>query len=105
MTRKVKRCTSSCLMVRSTLCCILRQQLAYAHEFIHALQDQHFDLDAFVEANSNEDDPDGWLALSALVEGDAMNATMQFLYLLHEDDDENPGGAAQRCRIATGAAE
>ena len=64
----------------------LRQQLAYAHEFVHALQDQHFDLDAFVEANSNEDDPDGWLALSALVEGDAMNATMQFLYLLHEDD-------------------
>ena len=64
----------------------LQQQLTYVHEFIHALQDQHFDLDAFVEANSSEDDPDGRLALSALVEGDATHATMQFLFLLPEDD-------------------
>jgi hypothetical protein len=66
----------------------LSQELTYIHEYIHALQDQHFDLSALMEANSSNDNPDGWLALSALVEGDATYMTMLLLRLLLTDDYE-----------------
>jgi len=39
------------------------------HEYTHALQDQHFDLDGLMAAAKRDDDAS--LALSALVEGDA----------------------------------
>src|SRR5574341_134330 len=49
-------------------------ELTYAHEFVHLLQDQHYDLQAFM----HYDDDDWWIthgdearARSALVEGDA----------------------------------
>lgn len=44
-----------------------------AHEFTHALQDQHFDLQKLMPPDSN--DYDRQLALSALVEGDAVWTT------------------------------
>jgi hypothetical protein len=44
-----------------------RQTLA--HEFVHALQDQHFDLEKMLPSETTDDD--GALAIRALVEGDA----------------------------------
>lgn len=75
----------------------LTQELTYIHEFTHALQDQHFDLNDFMESNSNDGDLDGQLALSALVEGDATHMALLFLVLLHEDDERirrRPGSEA-----------
>jgi hypothetical protein len=55
----------------------LTEQIIFVHEFVHALQDQHFGLDAFIK--STGDDLDAQLAALALVEGDA-TAVMQ-LYI------------------------
>lgn len=56
------------------------EQVIYAHEFTHALQDQHFDLtqlDAIDEA-------DAQLALLALIEGDATLVMQRYLLSLAE---------------------
>jgi hypothetical protein len=45
------------------------EQITYAHEFVHALQDQHFDLRAFIGEETDQSDRQA--ARSALVEGDA----------------------------------
>ncbi len=50
-------------------------QMLYAHEFTHALQDQHFDLAALVDEDFEAARPDAALAALALVEGDAMLMT------------------------------
>src|SRR3954454_12375322 len=50
-----------------------------AHEFTHALQDQYFDIRALTPKHSDNSDRD--LAVSALLEGDAV--IMQELYALH----------------------
>ncbi len=47
------------------------EQVIYVHEFTHALQDQHFDLNALLDTPDAIDQPDRTLALTALVEGDA----------------------------------
>jgi hypothetical protein len=47
------------------------EQVIYVHEFTHALQDQHFDLNALLDTPDAIDHPDRTLALTALVEGDA----------------------------------
>ena len=47
------------------------QLMTYAHEYAHALQDQHYDLSALADLRRNTDSLDYRLALSALVEGDA----------------------------------
>ncbi len=47
----------------------LLEQIVYAHEFTHALQDQHFDLTAIDEYT--RDSPDRAMAALALIEGDA----------------------------------
>jgi len=52
------------------------QEVTYAHEYVHALQDAHFDLEALDSATPNRD---ASYALSALVEGDA--TLWQTLYL------------------------
>ena len=52
------------------------------HELVHALQDQHFDLAAYLSA----DTLDGQLARRAAVEGDAMLAEVRFF--MQEDDRE-----------------
>ncbi len=46
------------------------ERMLYAHEYQHALQDQHFDLEALQPADL-VDDSDRQLARQALVEGDA----------------------------------
>lgn len=58
-------------------------ELTFAHEVVHALQDQHFDLLA-VQGDLDELSDDQYLAISALIEGDA--SVGQVLYLI-----ENPG--------------
>jgi hypothetical protein len=54
-------------------------QITYAHEFVHALQDQHFDLNALQEQVEASDDSEAEWALRALVEGDASVAQLQFV--------------------------
>ncbi|MEQ8675180.1 MAG: hypothetical protein RLP44_20755 [Aggregatilineales bacterium] len=52
----------------------LLESITYSHEFVHALQDQHFDLAAFfTEFAESEgmDNPDEIIARQSLVEGDA----------------------------------
>jgi hypothetical protein len=51
--------------------------ITLAHEFAHALQDQHFDLHALLE--EAEEDWDANLALTALVEGDATLAETDYI--------------------------
>ena len=65
----------------------ITEQTIYVHEFTHALQDMHFDLDSLLESPDVVDHPDRSLATLALVEGDA-SATMT-LYL-QEVAQRNP---------------
>jgi hypothetical protein len=53
-------------------------QVTYAHETVHALQDQHFDLETFLEDREELSD-DASLAITALIEGDATAAQIEFL--------------------------
>jgi hypothetical protein len=56
----------------------------YAHEYVHALQDQIYDLDALDPGDTNDD---ASLALTSLVEGDA-TLTMQLYTLEFLDSNE-----------------
>jgi len=49
----------------------LLDQIIFVHEFTHALQDQHFDLNGYLGAEGEEVRGDELLARLALVEGDA----------------------------------
>jgi hypothetical protein len=57
------------------------ERLTYAHEFVHALQDQHYDLEAlgFSDDADEEYDSEYLGAMRALVEGDASLLESQFL--------------------------
>ena len=57
--------------------------LTYAHEYTHALQDQHFDLSTLLE--EEEDSFDSDKALRALVEGDARLSEFLFYESLPAD--------------------
>ena len=59
--------------------------ITVAHEFVHALQDQHFDLDALME--EAKDDWDAGLALLSLLEGDATLAHTNYLLRFMELSD------------------
>jgi hypothetical protein len=59
------------------------EQVTYAHEIVHALQDQHFDLDAGPLDREPLSD-DQHYAVSALIEGDASYSELQYL-LEHPD--------------------
>lgn len=48
----------------------LLERIIYVHEYTHALQDQHFDLDTFLSVDPAENS-DAYLAQLALIEGDA----------------------------------
>ena len=71
-----------------------------AHEYVHALQDKEFDLDAIEDAIGDENH-DALLAFRALVEGDASIAGAQYaLASLSEEEmaelaasGDSPGGA------------
>ena len=54
------------------------QESVMMHEITHALQDQHFDLQARFRANRNSDNDDYLLAQQALFEGDATVTALQF---------------------------
>lgn len=49
------------------------EQVTYAHEFTHELQDKHFDLNS-LGLDTIKDDSDQVLAILSLVEGDAVSA-------------------------------
>jgi hypothetical protein len=46
------------------------ERVTFSHEFVHALQDQHFDIRSLMPKDSDNSDRD--LAVSALLEGDAL---------------------------------
>lgn len=50
-------------------------QMTLAHEYVHALQDQRYDLAALSEAGANSDEQ---LAIRAFIEGDATLATLLY---------------------------
>ncbi|HSJ54555.1 MAG TPA: hypothetical protein VLC52_12515 [Anaerolineae bacterium] len=54
----------------------LLDRMTYAHEYVHGLQDEHFDLTAFIDEDLMTDDEA--LARIALVEGDATLAMSQY---------------------------
>lgn len=65
------------------------ERLTYAHEFTHALQDQHFDLEAmgFRDDAEAEYDSEYLSAVRALVEGDATLLEWQFLHTYYSPDE------------------
>jgi hypothetical protein len=55
----------------------IEAQLTYAHEYVHRLQDAEFDLEAIEDLATGDDMS---IAISALIEGDAMSAQTQFMF-------------------------
>ncbi len=55
------------------------EELTYSHEVIHALQDQAFDLEAVQSAVEDGTDDDRAVAISALIEGDAVSSSVDYL--------------------------
>ncbi len=55
----------------------LMARLTFAHEFVHALQDEHYDLESFVDEDELSDDQ--ILARMSLVEGDATLSMSEYL--------------------------
>ena len=64
----------------------LLDRLTFAHEYVHGLQDQNFDLGTFIDEERLSDDE--VLARTALIEGDASQAMSQYL-VLHMSDISN----------------
>jgi hypothetical protein len=68
------------------------QRLTYAHEFVHALQDQHYNFDEGLNYNEEacEEDTERCAALQALIEGDASFTELQwyFSYATPQDQRE-----------------
>lgn len=62
------------------------ESIIYVHEFVHALQDQHYDLDAFTDAASESGNYDFQLAIRSLIEGDAEQIEFDYVVGLPEDD-------------------
>ena len=65
----------------------LWDSLTYAHEFAHALQDQHYDLEAISDQASESDNYDFQLAIDALIEGDASKVTFDYFDRLIWEND------------------
>lgn len=64
----------------------LIEQIIYVHEYIHALQDQSFDLDALIGSDEIANHPDQLLAALSLVEGDATFAMTLYLQQIAMED-------------------
>lgn len=75
------------------------ESMVVAHELVHALQDQHFDLDLLTERDI--DNSDVALAVQALVEGDASYA---MLYRVLPDPDAIPLASLGSVLAAAGGA-
>ena len=54
-------------------------EFTYAHEVVHALQDQAFDLERVQAATADGTDDDASLAVTALIEGDAMVGSLEYV--------------------------
>lgn len=67
------------------------EQIIYAHEFTHALQDQHFDLQALF--NSVDDNADQASAVQALIEGDATYMMQAYTFYAMQNNLVNPAEA------------
>ncbi len=65
------------------------QRMTYAHEFVHALQDQHYDLKEGLKLNDEtcEQDSEYCAATNALVEGDASLVERFWLWRYSTDED------------------
>ncbi len=62
-------------------------EVTYAHEVVHALQDQHFDLESYSDQRIDGSDDES-LAITSLIEGDATAAQIQYII-------SNPGLIAE----------
>jgi hypothetical protein len=63
----------------------LLEEIVYSHEFTHALQDQHFDLERLLTDDLVNAEPDRAQAVLSLVEGDATLVMTDYLTRLAED--------------------
>jgi len=65
------------------------ERLSYAHEYTHALQDQHFDLESMGLRDDAEDEYDSeyLTAIRALIEGDASLMQQQFIQSYYTPDE------------------
>lgn len=61
-------------------------RVIFAHEYVHALQDQYFDLNNFYEEVEEDDNVDAILARQALVEGDATFIMNNYTRFVVEND-------------------
>lgn len=61
------------------------EQITYAHEYTHALQDQHFGLDAFLPDELAETNPDAYQARLSLVEGDATAVMTDYTQIITQE--------------------
>lgn len=68
----------------------LLERIIAVHEYVHALQDQHFDLTAYLNMLENAENDDLVLAHVALVEGDATYIMNRYA---EEEITRNPLGA------------
>lgn len=64
----------------------LLETITYSHEYVHALQDQHFDLGTLLDETDASENGDYQLAILSLVEGDATHAMTDYTMQLAEDD-------------------
>lgn len=67
------------------------ERLTYAHEYVHALQDQNFDMEEglMMTDEACEEDSERCAAVQALVEGDASLLEEQWLRTYASDEDIN----------------
>ena len=63
----------------------LLKSLTYAHEFAHALQDQHYDLGAISDQTGESGNYDFQLAMAALIEGDAELIELHTFFKMQDD--------------------
>lgn len=64
------------------------ERLTYAHEYVHVLQDQNFDLTALGYTDQDcEVNQEACWALSALIEGDATLASLEWFQRFATDED------------------
>lgn len=68
------------------------EAIIYAHEYTHALQDQHFDLLTLINTLQEIEEPDRILAMQSLYEGDATYVMTQYMTALIQND---PGVVGQ----------
>jgi len=70
----------------------IAESIYYAHEYVHALQDQHFDLSALSTLTDESENSDFQLAVTALIEGDASKVMLDYAIALAATD---PAGVTE----------